>query len=343
MGARGGFLHVAVRNWILVLILGALAGSWFVGDAGGGISQRQIQPVLPGFDASRARSIVLERADLAAVETGGLERTTLTRRTSVETTGDVGAPDVWTIAELHGTAAFADRVDDLLSRIGSMTTLDLVSEEPGSHAGYGLTKAKALQLRVSEQERMGDSPMVDLLIAPAPGRAAYVLAAGDDRVWRIARFTPPSASPRAWFDDSSLMPLPDRGISAIRASGPALEGEPVIVRTYPGGDRYTSATGETLVTQAVLDLFKRLRTLFPTDVVAEKVAGEPLDGEPWFSIEVEPIVGGNDFRIDFARPEESPEGGARFVRAARLQGTITVTVSAATVEKLVESLQRLRE
>lgn len=341
-----GLLHVATRNWLLVLVLCGLGGFWFAGGGDGGISQRDIQPVIRGFDASQARVITLERVDLAAVATGGVERTTLTRKTSEEATGDAGAPDVWTIAELHGTSAFTDRVDALLSRVGSMTTLDLVAEDPASHAGYGLTVEKALRLVVSHgpttsSESGGAAPMADLLIAPAPGRAAYVLAAGDDRVWRIARFTPPSPSPNAWFDDSSLMPLTDRGIKAIRASGPGV-GETVVVQAYPGGDRFVGASGEMLSSPQVLDVFKRLRMLYPRDVLGAKGAGEPIAVEPWLSIEVEPQVGGNPFRIDFMEPKEATGQSDRAVRAARLQGTITVSVSASTVEKLVESLRGLR-
>lgn len=361
-GTTGRGFYLAPRNWLLAVVLGLLVGAWFASDGKGGISRRQIQPLVQGFDASQARTILLERPDLAAVETGGVERTTLTRRDGEAATGEVGSPDVWTIEELHGAAAFTDKIDRLLARIGAMTTLDLVSEDTASYAEYGLGEDRALHVRIANGEvapEMGpEGNTVELWIAPAPGRAAYVRAAGDARVWRIARYAPPSPSPLAWFDDSSLMPLTDRAIRVLRASGRALDlapGEEFSIRTLPGADHFQSGDGEDLSSQRVFDLFKRLRLLFPEEVLGTKVAGERLESDPWLSIEVEASVGGKTFRIDFSEPgmgadpssstapSESPSGSPSGVRAALVGKAIVVSLGASGVEKIVESLKGLRE
>ena len=60
-----------------------------------------------------------------------------------------------------------------------MTTLDLVSKDPARHAEYGLTEETALRIRVSAANSVGDSSLVDLLLAPAPERAAWVRKFGE--------------------------------------------------------------------------------------------------------------------------------------------------------------------
>lgn len=353
----GGGIHVAPRNWVLLLLVIVLCGVWVTGDGGGSIQRRVIEPLVPGFDAGLVKGIVLQRPDASAVATHGIERTTLTLGTGASgaagAAGAAGADPEWTIAELSGSVAFVDRIDRLLSRIGSMTTLDLVTESADQHGKYGLTDDGALRIQLANSEAVGDAPSVDLLMAPAPNRGTWVRAVGDDRVWRVARFSPPSPSPLAWFDDSSLMPLADMAIQRMTLSGPGVDGEDVVIGAVPGG-RYGSSDGKILASRPVQDLFKHLRMLYPVDVVASKEAGEPAVASPWLSISVVPQLGGHPFRIDFASPiGESPSGegdGATAavqssmgtIRAGRLEGATVVTISASTVEKIAEIAAGLR-
>ncbi|MFT7167338.1 MAG: hypothetical protein ACI80K_000457 [Paracoccaceae bacterium] len=342
-----GAVHVAVRNWMLLIVLGVMVGYWVTGDGGGSIRQRSVEPLVEGFSASKVRSVLLERPDAAAVATAGIARTTLTLRLATEAVGTAAETDAWTIGELFGAAAFTDRVDRLLSRIGSMTTLDLVTADSSTHAEYGLTNERALRVRISSEDTVGETPMVDLLLAPAPDRGTYVRLHGDSNVWRVAQMTPPSPSPRAWFDDSSLMPWADLAISGVRASGSALESEALIRSIAGGQERFTNASSEALSSQLVLDFFKRMRTLFPVDVIEGKAEGAILDPSPWLRLEIMNVVGGKKFRIEFREPgtdvasDAGPTKGT--VRAAVVEGTAIVSVSGSTVEKLVQSLRSLME
>lgn len=341
-----GAIYVAPRNWLLIVVFTGLLAFWLLGQGGGAVEERAVRPLFDAFQGNRAQLVVLERPDAAAVQTDGVERATLALRPS----GEESSKTQWVLEELFGAKAFSDRVERLLSRIGSMTTLDLVSADPERHREYGLTEDRALRVRVSTTPEMGAEPMVDLLLAPAPERAAWVRKSGENEVWRIARFFPPSPAPRAWFDDSSLMPLGDRAIRSIRARGSALPKE-VAIRVVPGGERFADEAGVGWDVPRVLDLQRRLQTLFPINVTAAKAAGEPLDpvdatgsvGEnggsqlPWLSLEVAGILGRKSFRIELEEPRDS----ATECRAVLVEGTTRVTVAASTVRKIAATLKGL--
>ncbi len=338
----GSAIYIAPRNWCLLAIFAGLFGFWLSGDGAGVVEEREVRPLFDVFDADRVQRVVLERPDAAAVETGGVERTSLVLLPAAEGRKQAA----WTLEELFGAAAFRDRVERLLSRIGSMTTLDLVSADPERHEEYGLTEDRALRVRASVNETMGDSPMVDLLLAPAPDRGAWVRKFGESEVWRIARFNPPSPAPRAWFDDSSLMPLGDRAIESIRASGAAVPKE-VAIYFVPGGERFVDEAGRGWDVPRVLDLQSRLQTLFPINVTGAKAAGETLDPDggsesqlpPWLRLEIVPLLGGKAFHIELAEPAE----GDTECRAVLVQGTTRVTVAASTVRKIAAALGGLLE
>ena len=186
--------------------------------------------------------------------------------------------------------------------------------------------------------------MVDLLLAPAPERGAWGRKFGESEVWRIARFSPPSPAPQAWFDDSSLMPLGEREVLAIRASGSAVKRE-VAIESIPGGERFVDEAGVGWDVPRVLDVYRRLQTLFPVNVTAAKAAGEALDPpagngsevQPWLRIEVTRILSRKSFHIEVAEPEE----GASECRAVLVEGTTRVTVSSGTAQKIAAALQAL--
>ena len=337
---RSGRLYIAPWNWLLTAVFVGLFAFWLTGDGVGLVEERDVRPLFEVFDADRAQLVVLERPDAAAVETNGIERSTLVLK---PTAGSAGEAD-WALEELYGATAFRDRVERLLSRVGSMTTLDLVSADPARHDEYGLGEERALRIRVSIRESMEDTPMVDLLLAPAPERGAWVRKWGESEVWRIARFSPPSPSPSAWFDDSSLMPLGDRAIRSIRASGRAVDRD-VAILSVPGGERFVDEAGVSWDVPRVPDLHRRLQTLFPVTVTAAKAEGEPLlldgegapEGQPWLRLEVGSILSEKPFHIELAEPEE----GAKETRAVLVEGTIRVTVASRTVREIALSLQAL--
>jgi hypothetical protein len=350
-GSTRGAIYIAPRNWLLTVVFAGLLAFWLLGQGGGAVEERAVRPLFDAFQGNRAQLVVLERPDAAAVQTDGVERSTLV----LQPGGEGGSSEEdsraqWVLEELFGAKAFSDRVERLLSRIGSMTTLDLVSADRERHQEYGLTEDRALRVRVSTTSEMGADPMVDLLLAPAPERAAWVRKSGENEVWRIARFFPPSPAPRAWFDDSSLMPLGDRAIRSIRAKGSALPKE-VAINVVPGGERFADEAGVGWDVPRVLDLQRRLQTLFPINVTGAKAAGEPLDpvdsdgaagevGEgklPWLSLEVAGILGRKSFRIELEEPSDS----ATECRAVLVEGTTRVTVAASTVRKIATALTGL--
>lgn len=342
-GSTSGKVYIAPWNWLLLAVFLGLFGFWLSGDGSGIVEEREVRPLFDVFDAETAQRIILEKPDASAVDTGGVERSTLVLRPAAEGQGE---PD-WTLEELFGSVAFRDRVERLLSRVGSMTTLDLVSADPARHDEYGLTEDQALRIRVSTKEAMGESPMVDLLLAPAPERGAWVRKSGESEVWRIARFNPPSPAPRAWFDDSSLMPLGDRAIRSIRATGRAVERE-VAIQFVAGAERFVDEAGVAWEAPRVLDLHNRLQTLFPVNVTAAKAVGEALDAEdsagsegaesqPWLRLEIAPLLRRKSFHIELGEPEE----GSTECRAVLVEGTTRVTVAASTAQKIVASLQAL--
>lgn len=319
-------------NRVLLAIAVVLGVLLFV-LRGGGVVQRAVEPLFPGFDGARATDIriVAGSSRGSSDGAGDLATITITRAT---------LDDRWSVRELFDGPAAPLFVEGLLSRIGEMTTLDLVSDDPARIDEYELGEGEAIRMTIESSATnptgttvgvagSEDSPrdfeisgrrlLADVFVARGPGVAAFVRRAGDARVYRIARFPMPPTKAFGWFDRRSLMPYENVQIARVVARGTALagvldgaleDGELVIEQPLTEFGSFRDGDGRDLSRERVLDLLARLRALFPSAVLERRESGAFDPAMISFELEIE-ARGGNVFRLVFGALPESgvPAGG----------------------------------
>ena len=117
-----GIRILPLNRWLLLVALAL--GVALAALEGGGIEERAVEPLFPGFDGARAVEVELSSPVDEAHPAVTIRRP------------EAGEP--WVIEQLFGAAASPVLLDLFLSRVGAMTNLDLVSEDPGRIAEYEL-------------------------------------------------------------------------------------------------------------------------------------------------------------------------------------------------------------
>lgn len=301
------------------------------------VASRVVEPLFSAFDGGRAvevRLVVPEE-----------DRTVTLRRTAS------GEP--WTVDELRGAPASAILIEGFLSRIGSMSTLDLVSEGAGDLEDYGLGEDEALRVTVvgaappadpdGAEDAAGDpgdvslerSVTADLFLALGPDGASFVRRAGEVAVYRLPRFPRVPDAPFDWFDRRSVLPYEDVQIARLTARGPGLDGS-VVVLEQPVSEfgSFRDAAGGDVPRVRALDVFQRLRALFPVAVLDRVESGEMEPDAMWFEVEVE-LRAGNDFRVQFGRASSEP------TPVLRAGDPIVLGCDSEAVEGTLEALRAL--
>ncbi|MGD2018500.1 MAG: hypothetical protein PVJ89_10315, partial [Planctomycetota bacterium] len=125
-----------LNRWLLA-VAAALAVA-LVALEGGGIEERAVEPLFPTFDGARAvRVEVTSPAPAGAADAAGA----VTARRA-----ELGEP--WRLEQLFEAEASGQIVDGFLARVGAMSNLDLVSEDPGRLGEYELGEDVATRVVV---------------------------------------------------------------------------------------------------------------------------------------------------------------------------------------------------
>lgn len=307
---QGSALHprnILPLNWALLSLTAGLIALLLVVRPPTAI-ERPVVPLFPDFDAGRVTTVKIE------VPLDGQDEpqvTTMVRE---------GLEEPWRVMELHGAPANPIRMGSVMSWVGTMTDLDVVSTAETAIREYGLAEDQAVRVTVgrrassAEADLVGPDPgvgergissgAVSFFVSPASGGGAFVRPAGGGLIARVPQFPLQSRGPLSWFDRDSLVPLESIQIRKVVASGSALD-EPVTV-TLPERvmTEFLDGSGARIPAATALELFRSLRATFPDDVVARPDTDIP----EVLRLEITPAVG-SSFQIVFSDLGESAAGG----------------------------------
>lgn len=317
----------------LVLVLGAL--TFFAGREGA-VAQRQVLPLLSGFDATAVQELTIER-DLITASGGGGEtlRATL-RRAPGDGPGDGSGR--WIVDELEGASARSRDVDALLLRIGEMNDQDVLTEDPARLSQYGFGEGRATRILLVDAG--GAVERIDVARGDGPGDPAFVRVGEGSRVVRVARFRIPSARPSAWLDRSPLVAMSPLDVQEMRFTGTALE-KP-LVATAPRGTmgEFEDADGNALDRALVRRLIDEELRLVPLGVAGRR---DGAAGEPALRIEVVPRVGEPVAweLLSLGDPGASPPVPATAARADDGPTAVLLELAPSSVGSLLSLLGRI--
>ncbi len=170
----------------------------------------------------------------------------------------------------------------LVNGLASLNSMDLLSEDPASHATYGLTQEKGVRIRLEDET---GKVLADLLQGDkAPGgRAFYVRRFDSDKVFRAPNFIRQTIRGNllTWID-SRWCGLDANLVQAIEVSAPA-GGDPLVLTREKGSRQiWKDAAGEQVSSSNVQLFLRALGSVTIKDVAGEgnvEVAGgvAPLD------------------------------------------------------------------
>jgi len=270
-------------NWILIGLLVAMAAlDLGLRDKGG--EARTIGRLAVDFYRDRAAHALLVR---------GEERMELKR----------GGDGAWVLTERHGYPASTRTMDELLTALTSLTTLDLVSLDATTHQEYGLAQ-DALAIEVWDEE---GQRVLGLLQGAevSGGGASYVRLMGDDAVYRAARLRPIRLDPRFWLDVQWLT-YPEALVSRIELSGTALSVSRTFVRDENTVDTWRVEGGERIGIAPIKNLLRSLRSLFVESVRGRVDVGASV-GAPLLSAELE-LIDGRHFSASIMTDPSGADG-----------------------------------
>jgi len=213
------------------------------------------------------------------------------------------AEGAWSLPEHHGYSASARTVDEILTALTSLTTLDLVSLDASTHGEYGLAQ-DALAIEVWDE----DGQRVIGLLQGAEvsgGGASYVRLMGADAVYRAARLRPIQLDPRFWLD-VQWMTYPEALVSRIELSGTALAESRTLVRDPDTVDTWRREGGERIGVAPIKNHLRALRSLFVESVRGRVDAGAPV-GATLLSVELE-LIDGRHFSASIMTDPSGAEG-----------------------------------
>lgn len=250
--------RVNVVLLVLVVALGALD----LVRSGGGAPPREVGRLFPDFFVDQA-----ERMEVA-----GPDGEVQLRRSE----------EGWACASRFDHPARADWTSQLTRALASLTTLDLLTEDPARHGDYGLDEG-ATRVRVwSESGEL----VVDLVQGddtPDSSRACYVRRFGDDAVYRAPSLQRIPAEPSSWLD-SLWLGFEPAVVKGVRVASPDLE-EPLELTREER--RYVWRAGDRTVPKSKVDaLLDAARGLFVSDAVAGAGDGAAALGEVALRLEL---------------------------------------------------------
>ena len=239
------------RNALLGLLLAGLVVLDLLTLPGGGPS-RAIGPLLPGLDVAAAAEVEL-RAD-------GTEPLVLRR--------EGGA---WTLPSTLGYAAQGSLAEDLLTRLASLSTLDLVTEDPARHREYGVDQGTLITVRDAEGATL--AALLQGGITP-DRRATYGRSPAEDRTYRLPLLSPVRLDPDWWLD-ARLLTFEPGLVRRVELA----EGDRVLVleRDLARVGVWRTPAGDPASGSSVDALLDALRSTFLSEVVEAR----PLEQAAW--------------------------------------------------------------
>ncbi|MEZ6013663.1 MAG: DUF4340 domain-containing protein [Planctomycetota bacterium] len=180
----------------------------------------------------------------------------------------------WVLPDLFGYPAEPLLVARVIERLGSLTSLDLLTEDPKRHAEYGLDEGAAQRFTVFD---VSDGVLADLLVARAPTGAAYVRLRGQDAVFGAGALPTTSSDLQAWRLGSPLITVDATLATRIElAPADAGAGWPsvTVVRDPDRYDRWFDGEGSEVPRERVERLLNELVKLYPLAILAAGPAPE---------------------------------------------------------------------
>ncbi len=282
-------------NLLLAVLLVALIALDLLTLPGQGPA-RVIGPLLPGLDTAAAAELEL-RADGTAP--------LVLRRDGED----------WVLPATLGYAARTTLAEDLLTRLASLSTLDLVTEDAARHREYGVDQGTLVTVRDAEGQVLAELLQGDLT---PDGRATYGRAPSEDRTYRLPLFAPVRLDPAWWLDARLLTFEPGLVRRVELVSG---ERALVLERDLARVGVWRTPAGDPAAGASVDRLLEALRSTFLDEVLEDR----PLETSTW-SVTLE-LADGSQRGL---RVAASPAGGpaAAGVDASVLGGTYRVLLGA---------------
>ena len=131
----------------------------------------------------------------------------------------------WTLPSTLGYAAQGSLAEDLLTRLASLSTLDLVTEDAARHREYGVDQGTLITVRDAEGATL--AALLQGGVTP-DRRATYGRSPAEDRTYRLPLLAPVRLDPDWWLDARLLTFEPGlvRRVERSRASAPRPRSRP---------------------------------------------------------------------------------------------------------------------
>lgn len=300
------------RNVILLGVVLLLAAVDVALERPGPV-QREVGRLFPELLVDRAARLSLARGD---------ERLDLVR----------DADGGWTVEQLGGYPGFSDQIDLFLTRLGSVTNLDLLTDLAAAHAEYGVDEA-GLSVRVEDASGAPLAAFVQGLEVAREG-ASYLRLADGTEVYRVLGLRALSLDPLRQWVDPRLVGFEPILVKRLTISGPAA-GENALTFTRVEGttDAWTREGGGRAPKSQVPLVLQDLRRIFLDGVVGEDAAGI---ADPRLVIELE-LRDASVRRLTFGA--EDADGAVHVQRGGELW---LLRLSPATWSAIQAMVRRLR-
>ncbi len=239
-------MRISATNFKLALVLVALLGLRAV-LGGDGTTERVIGRLAEEFFADSADRILLvhgeERIEAQRTEDGS-----------------------WVLPDHADYPASERTMGQLLRAVSSLTTLDLVSVDPDTHAEYGVLDSA---LRIEAWDSLGRRVLGLIQGSEVPGGgASYVRLMGENAVYRAARLTTIRLDPLFWLDVQWLK-FQAALVHEIDLEGASLD-EPLRLRRKADTvDQWHHAGGARVSAERVKTFLRSLQGLFVQDVLGK--------------------------------------------------------------------------
>lgn len=214
-----------------------------------------------------------------------------------------GVDGAWVLPEHYDYLASARTLDELLTALTSLTTLDLVSLDASTHGEYGLGQ-QALNIEIWDetgQRVLGLMQGAEV----SGGGASYVRLMGQDAVYRAARLRTIRLDPRFWLDVQWLT-FPAALVSRIELGGSALSGTRTLARDADTVDTWRVEGGERIGASSIKNHLRALRSLFVERVQGRADAEAPALA-PLLSVELE-LIDGRHFSVSILAAASGTQG-----------------------------------
>lgn len=200
------------RNLVLLGLVVALAAVDAALERPGPV-EREVGRLFPDLYVDRAARLSLARGD---------ERLDLAR----------DADGRWTVEQLGGYPGFSDQIDLFLTRLSSVTNLDLLTDRPTAHAEYGVDDA-GIAVRIEDERGAELAAFVQGLEVPREGASYLRLAAGAE-VYRVLGLRALALDPLRQWVDPRLVDVEPILVRRLTLAGPLVGDDAIAFERVEG-------------------------------------------------------------------------------------------------------------